>query len=260
MPTTAATMPALFLAHGTPMNALERNEFTDDWHRLAAGVPRPRAILCVSAHWCTRGTFVTANERPPTIHDFRGFPEELFAARYPCPGDPPLAEEIAGMITTTTVRPTTEWGLDHGAWSVLVHLFPDADIPVLQLSLDLSRPADFHYSLGNELDALRDRRVLVIGSGNIVHNIGKWMRDPEGPFDWARDFDRTIARALAAGDDETLIHYQRAPGAAEAVPTAEHYLPLLYIAGMRRDGEAVSTSSFSPDSLGHCSMRSARIG
>lgn len=253
-------LPSLFLAHGTPMNALSDTPFSRDWQKLATAATTPTAILCISAHWCTRGTFVTANSRPPTIHDFRGFPQALFDVQYSCPGHPQLAEKIAASVDCASVQASQDWGLDHGSWSLLVHLFPEANIPVLQLSLDLSQPPEFHFQLGKELAWLRDEGVLVIGSGNIVHNIAKWMSDPNGPFDWARDFDQRIAQALRDGDDDTLIHYQRLPCAADAVPTAEHYLPLLYIAGMRRPGDKLTMSDFPPTSLEQCSMRSLRYG
>ncbi len=252
--------PALFLAHGTPMNALAPNAFSEDWQRLCAGIERPRAILCISAHWCTRGTFVTANQQPPTIHDFGGFPQPLFDVRYPCPGDPALATSIAKQLAPTTIGLSNDWGLDHGSWSLLVHLFPEADIPVLQLSLDLTQAPRFHYELGKALGYLREEGVLVIGSGNIVHNIAKWIHNPGGPFDWAREFDQRIARALSEGDIDTVIDYHKLPHADDAVPTVEHYLPLLYIAAMQRPGEPLTMSDFAPESLEHCSMRSLRVG
>jgi 4,5-DOPA dioxygenase extradiol len=250
-------LPTLFLAHGNPMNALSDNVFSQDWKTLLGDVV-PQAILVVSAHWCTRGTFVTGNARPPTIHDFGGFPQALFDMQYPCPGDPQLAAAIARSLPSAAV--TADWGLDHGSWSLLVHLFPGADIPVLQLSLALDQPARHHFELGRALAPWRDRGVLIIASGNIVHNIRKWMLEPNGDPAWAIAFDRYIASAIERRDWDAVIDYHNGPSAREAVPTVEHYLPLLYAAGAASDTDAIRMSAFAPTTLEFASMRSIRFG
>lgn len=251
------TLPSLFLAHGNPMNALAPNVFSNDWQTLLADT-RPEAVLVISAHWCTRGTFITSNARPPTIHDFGGFPQALFDMQYPCPGEPELASAIARSLPVP-VQLSEDWGLDHGAWSVLVHLFPQADIPVLQLSLALDQPEQYHFGLGQALRPWREQGVLVIGSGNIVHNLRKWLREPEGDPAWAIEFDTYIANAIARRDWQSIIRYQDGPYARDAVPTVEHYLPLLYAAGAA-DNEPVTMSSFKPTTLELASMRSIRFG
>jgi len=252
------TLPSLFLAHGNPMNALSANVFSKDWQTLLAGA-RPRAILVVSAHWCTRGTLITGNQRPATIHDFGGFPQALFDMQYPSPGDPALAAEIAASLPVP-VGVSDDWGLDHGTWSVLVHLFPEADIPVLQLSLAPDQPAEYHFRLGQALRPWRERGVLIIGSGNIVHNLRKWMQEPQGDPSWAIAFDSYIATAITKRDWPALIHYQNGPNARDAVPTVEHYLPLLYCAGAAQEDDPIKMSSFSPSTLEFVSMRSVRFG
>jgi len=254
-----APLPALFLAHGNPMNALENNAFTQDWQRLLGDTPHPRAILVISAHWCTRGTFITGNERPPTIHDFRGFPPELFAINYPCPGEPLLAHEIAQALPVP-VTVAQDWGLDHGTWSLLVHLYPKADVPVLQLSLALDQPAAYHLQLGAALRSLRERGILIIGSGNIVHNIQRWLQDPHGDPRWAIAFDDYIAEAIRRRDWQTVMAYQHGPFAREAVPTIEHFLPLLYVLGCCDENDAVTMSQFERVDIGNASMRSVRVG
>jgi 4,5-DOPA dioxygenase extradiol len=233
-------MPALFIGHGSPMNALEDNMFTRGWRDVAATLPRPRAILCISAHWESRGTWVQAAAAPQTIHDFRGFPQALFDVRYPAPGDPALARRIAAMIKSVKVEKTQDWGLDHGAWSVLRVLFPHADIPTLQLSIDSAQPGAFHYALGRELAALRDDGVLILGSGNIVHNLRTLnFRDPR-PTDWAVRFDDAVRARIAEHEHADLIDWTRLDAqAALAVPTPEHYLPLLYVLGAQRADDAL---------------------
>lgn len=226
-------MPALFIGHGSPMNTLERNGFTEAWRKMGRQLPRPRAVLVVSAHWYFGATAVTAMARPRTIHDFYGFPDTLFAFDYPAPGAPDVAGEVAEAL-----RPTwcgldhDQWGLDHGAWSVLAHLYPEADVPVLQLSLNALKPLDYHVDLGRRLAALRDRGILVVASGNVVHNLGRirWDR-PDMGFDWAERFDEAAVRQLAEapGDVLRLVAH---PDYAAAVPTPEHFIPLLYVAGM----------------------------
>lgn len=226
-------MPALFVGHGSPMNALEHNRFTEAWHAIGRSVPRPRAILAVSAHWMTSVPTVTAMEQPRTIDDFWGFPPELSAVRYPAPGSPELAAEVAELVAPTPVGlDTHEWGLDHGTWSVLVHMFPDADIPVVQLSLATSFAAADHIALGAALNPLRERGVLVVGSGNVVHNLRRidWST-PDGAFDWAVSFDEA-ARHLMTSRPADIAELARHPAYGAAVPTDEHLLPLYYLAGM----------------------------
>lgn len=251
------SQPALFLAHGNPMNALHSNQFTDDWCRLAGGA-RPKAIVCVSAHWYTRGSFITANERPATLHDFSGFPRALSEVRYPCPGSPALAAEIC-QRSAGIIQASLDWGLDHGTWSLLVHLYPDADIPVLQLSLDSAATPESLFQLGQSLQWLRDEEVMMIGSGNIVHNLQRWLHHPDGPFDWARDFDQAIAAALVERDDLALMQYSSLPGAELAVPTPEHFLPLLVIAGLRRPTDQLNMTNYPTNSMEYCSMRSLSL-
>jgi 4,5-DOPA dioxygenase extradiol len=241
------------------MNALERNRYTDAWNALGAALPVPRAILVVSAHWYVRGVAVTASERPRTIHDFYGFPRDLYAIRYEAPGDPQLAGRIADMLGTLDVTIDESWGLDHGAWSVLVHMFPDAEIPVLQLALDATRPPEFHWALGAALSPLRDDGVLVLGSGNVVHNLK--LLDPyrPGAFDWAERFDEHVRRAIDAGDREALVRYEAHPDGALAVPTPDHYLPLLYACALRAPSDPVTTVVDGMEA-GSLSMRAIRVG
>ena len=225
-------MPAAFLGHGSPMNALERNRFSDAWRAFGASVPRPRAILMVSAHWYVNTTAVTAMARPRTIHDFYGFPQALFDVRYPAPGLPELAEEVAEAAKPDHVGADRDgWGLDHGTWSVLVHAFPDADVPVVQLSIDARRPPAFHFELGARLAALRERGVLLVGSGNVVHNLGAidW-KQPDGAFDWNRRFDAHVRETMTMRPDGAVALAEHRDYAMSA-PTPEHFLPLLYIAG-----------------------------
>lgn len=229
----ATSMPAAFLGHGSPMNALERNRFTAAWRAFGASVPRPRAILAVSAHWHVDVLAVTAMPRPRTIHDFHGFPQALFDVQYPAPGLPELAEEVADAVAPDRVGADVDgWGLDHGTWGVLVHAFPDADIPVVQLSLDARKPLDWHLALGARLAPLRERGVLVLGSGNVVHNLRAidW-KQPYGAFDWNRRFD-DATQLLMAERPHALPSLASHPDYRLAVPTDEHFLPLLYLAGL----------------------------
>lgn len=252
-----STMPALFIGHGTPMNALEDNRFTRDWQQLAKDIPRPRAILALSAHWVTHGLQVTAMEKPRTIHDFGGFPPQLFAQQYPSPGAPELAVSIAARHDAILDQ---HWGLDHGTWAPLLKLFPAADIPVLQLSLDANRDMDQHVELARSLNWLRDDGVLILGSGNIVHNIRKWMTNPH-PADWAIEFNAAAVQYAHAGDIEALKYLPAShPHGRDAVPTLEHYLPFLYLCAMRRPGEALRFSEFEEIALDTSSMHSMRIG
>ena len=257
----STAMPAAFLGHGSPMNALERNRYTEAWRAFGASVPRPRAILMVSAHWYVNATAVTAMATPRTIHDFYGFPPELFAMRYPAPGLPALAEEVADAVQPDYVGADLDsWGLDHGTWSVLVHAFPAADVPVVQLSINARQPPDYHARLGERLAALRTRGVLLMGSGNVVHNLRAMARDqPDGAYDWARRFDehaREVVTTRAADAPALMTH----PDFLRAAPTPEHFLPLLYITGFAAGvGEApkVLVDGYSYGSL---SMTSYTIG
>jgi 4,5-DOPA dioxygenase extradiol len=230
---STAPMPAVFLGHGSPMNALESNRFTEAWRAFGAAVPRPRAILAVSAHWFIHSTAVTAMARPKTIHDFYGFPKPLFEVDYPAPGLPELADEIAEVVQPTWVgRDHDSWGIDHGTWSVLVHAFPQADVPVVQLAINALKPFDFHLELGAKLAPLRERGVLVLGSGNVVHNLRamNW-RTPDAAFDWAQRFDEA-ARETMTGTPANAPALADHADYAAAAPTAEHFVPLLYLAGL----------------------------
>ncbi len=226
-------MPAAFVGHGSPLNALDRNRYTDAWRSFGRSLPRPRAILAISAHWYINATAVTAMGEPKTIHDFFGFPDELFALRYPAPGDPEFAAEVVELVAPTWVGADVDsWGLDHGTWSILVHMFPAADIPVVQLSIDASKPFEYHVALGAQLAALRQRGVFILGSGNVVHNLGllEWNQ-PEAAFDWAREFDDT-ARSLMTGSPGDAADLQQHDHYRLAAPTPDHFIPLLYIAGV----------------------------
>lgn len=247
-------MPAIFFGHGSPMNTLARNRYTEAWRRLRETVPKPEAILAISAHWLTRGTAVTAMATPKTIHDFGGFPQALFDVRYPAAGDPALAERVRTLLAPTPVRLDQSWGLDHGTWSVLAHVYPDAGVPVVQLSMDGTQPAQFHYDTGRRLAPLRDEGVLVIGSGNVVHNL-MLMRRGEGvpAFDWAVRFNDKVRAALASGNHRALIEFEKmGEDARLSVPTPEHYLPLLYIAALQAEGESmtVAVDGYEAGSLG----------
>jgi 4,5-DOPA dioxygenase extradiol len=236
------SMPALFLGHGNPMNALQSNGYTRAWAALARQLPRPRAILCVSAHWYAEGTAVTAMARPRTIHDFGGFPRELYDVTYPAPGDAALAARVAQLLAPLSVDMDESWGLDHGAWSVLCHMFPAATIPVVQLRIDETQPPALHYELGKRLSALRDEEILIVGSGNVVHNLHAyaWGRHSIDPFDWAARFESRARELLLAGDTGPLVDYEMlGPDATLSVPTPEHYLPLLYVVATRRAGERI---------------------
>jgi 4,5-DOPA dioxygenase extradiol len=228
-----ALMPAAFIGHGNPMNALETNRYTQSWHALGAAVPKPRAILVISAHWYINATAVTAMPRPRTIHDFYGFPQELFDVSYPSPGLPSLAEEISEVVEPTWIGADLDsWGIDHGTWSVLVHAFPDADIPVVQLSINGEKDLDYHLELGAKLAPLRERGVLIVGSGNVVHNLGGVDRRlPESGFDWAQRFDEE-AKSRMASDPAEVATLDGHPDFRNAVPTPDHFIPLLYLAGL----------------------------
>lgn len=248
------TMPLLFVGHGNPMNAIEDNTYSRSWREMATKLPKPKAILCVSAHWETSGTFVTAMKSPRTIHDFGGFPQALFDAQYPAPGSPEVAQETAKEVKKTTVGLDEKWGLDHGTWSVLLPMYPKADIPVLQLSLDYTQPPEYHYELAKELTKLRERGVLILGSGNIVHNL-RMMKWNGGSYDWAEEFDAVAKEHIASGDHKPLIEYEKLGNAAKlSIPTNEHYLPMLYILALA--GKSTPTFFNETLDLGSVSMRS----
>jgi 4,5-DOPA dioxygenase extradiol len=255
-------MPAIFFGHGSPMNAIQDNAYSRAWRALGEALPRPKAILAVSAHWYLPATRVTAMTQPRTIHDFGGFPHELRRVSYPAPGDPALARRAQDLLQPLPVGLDESWGLDHGTWSVLRHVFPQADLPVIQLSIDETRTAAFHHDLGRRLGPLRDEGVLIVGSGNLVHNLHAyaWGDPSVEPHDWARRFEDRARRALQAGDHEALVGYESwGKDAVLAAPTPEHYLPLLYVLGLRRPGEAVSFPVEGFDG-GSVSMLSVRLG
>jgi 4,5-DOPA dioxygenase extradiol len=249
-------MPALFVGHGNPMNAIMLNEFHKRWQRMGEELPRPKAILMVSAHWLTNGTFVTAMEHPKTIHDFGGFPKALFDQQYPAPGSPDLAKETMSLIKSASVKDDHQWGLDHGTWSVLLPMYPKADIPVVQLSIDYGKPPQYHYELAKELKELRKKGVLIVGSGNIVHNLGMVDFENKTRYDWAYEFDEKIAGFINKGDHKAVIEYDKLGTVARmAVPTNDHYLPLLYTLGLQDNKDSVHYFNDTMDA-GSVSMRS----
>jgi 4,5-DOPA dioxygenase extradiol len=254
-------MPAVFIGHGTPFNALQTNRFTEAWSAFGRQIPRPRAILAVSAHWYIGATAATAMSRPPTVHDFYGFPPDMYEISYPAPGDPSLAAALQELIAPVWLQSDTDqWGLDHGTWSVLVHMFPSADIPVVQLSIDGRQPPKYHLGLGKRLRPLRDAGVLVMGSGNIVHNLRLMDRSlpGDGPK-WASRYDAMIQRYVHDGDDEALVAYEQHPDSELAVPTPDHYLPLLYSVGLRHSDDASEVIVDGLD-IGCVSMTSVKFG
>ena len=257
-------MPVLFLGHGSPMNAIEENEFVRGFRSVAAGLPKPRAILCVSAHWETRGTFVTAMPNPPTIHDFGGFPKALFDVQYPAPGSPTLARETKALVRKTEVGLDDKWGLDHGAWSVIKHLYPKADVPVIQMSLDHYQTPEYHYELARELSSLRRKGIIIIGSGNMVHNLGMVAWDKlnavDYAYDWAREASEKMKRFILEGDHQSLVKFRSQGKAFElAIPTPEHFLPLLYTLALKDEKDEVSL--FNDKAVaGSLTMTSVRIG
>ena len=256
-------MPVLFIGHGSPMNAIEQNEFTRTWQSLGKELPKPKAILCVSAHWLTRGTHVTAMPKPRTIHDFGGFPKALFDVEYPASGNPALAKEVADNITSTTVGlDTHEWGFDHGSWSVVKPMYPDADIPLLQLSIDYHKPPQYHYDLAKELAFLRKKGVLIVGSGNMVHNLGMatWQNLNSPGFDWAIEMNDIFKKNINDGNHKPLIDYRSLGKIADlAIPTPDHYYPLLYSLALQEKDEKVSI--FNDKAVaGSLTMTSVRIG
>lgn len=255
-------MPAIFFGHGNPMNALADNEYTRTWRTIGQSVPRPREILCISAHWYVPLVAVTAMERPRTIHDFGGFPRELFEVEYPATGSPELAERVIGLLGDHVMKDTDQWGLDHGTWSVLCHVFPEADVPVVQLSINEAEPAAVHYQLAQRLAPLRDEGVLVIGSGNLVHNLHTyaWGNEVREPFDWALRFEEKARSLMATGDHPPLVAYEElGRDAMLSAPTPDHYLPLLYVLALQRSGDKVSFPVEGFDG-GSISMLSVRVG
>jgi|SRR5690606_10891714 4,5-DOPA dioxygenase extradiol len=257
-------MPVLFLGHGSPMNAIEENEFVQGFRRIGKDIEKPKAILVVSAHWETPGTYVTAMDMPPTIHDFGGFPQELFDVQYPAPGSPELALLTKEIITSTDVHLDDKWGLDHGAWSVIKHLYPEADVPVIQMSIDIRQPPAYHYALAKELALLRHKGVLIVGSGNMVHNLHmvSWqhLNSVGYAYDWAREVDETIKEHLRSGNHNPLIEYHNQGKAFQlAIPTPEHYLPMLYTLALQEKEEDLSI--FNDKALGgSLTMTSFKIG
>jgi 4,5-DOPA dioxygenase extradiol len=235
-------MPVLFLGHGSPMNAIEENTFVKGFREIAGTFPKPNAIICISAHWFTKGTFVTAMDHPKTIHDFGGFPDALFNVQYPAPGSPELAKKTQEVINQTNVTADFDWGLDHGTWSVVKHLYPKADVPVIQLSIDYTKPAQYHYELAAQLKVLRNKGVLIIGSGNIIHNLGlvdfRNINKPNYGFDWAIEAHSKINGYLREKNYQPLIDYAKQGKAFQlAIPTAEHYLPMIYTLGLQVKGD-----------------------
>ncbi len=255
-------MPAIFFGHGNPMNALMDNAYSRAWANIGEELPRPKAVLAISAHWYLPATAVTGAPSPRTIHDFGGFPKELYEVQYPAPGSPELARRVQELLSPTNVALDQRWGLDHGTWSVLCHVFPQADVPVVQLSLDETQPPEFHYELGKRLAPLRDEGVLLMGSGNLVHNLHTyaWGGHRVEPFDWAIRFEERARQALLTGDDHTLVAYEDlGRDATLSIPTPDHYLPLLYVIATRREGEPVSFPVEGVDG-GSVSMLTVRIG
>lgn len=256
-------MPLLFLGHGSPMNAIEENEFVTGFRNISNEISKPKAILCISAHWETNGTFVTAMEKPETIHDFGGFPKALFDVQYPAHGSPELALETKKLVTKTNIKLNHDWGLDHGSWSVIKHLYPEADVPVIQMSLDYNQPPQYHFELAQQLSKLRDKGVLIIGSGNIVHNLGMvdWKRlNEQFAYDWALEVNDTIKSFILDDNFKNLINYKSNGKAFEqAIPSPEHYLPLLYILALKEKNEKTFIFNDKPIA-GALSMTSLKIG
>jgi len=255
-------MPTMFFGHGNPMNALLDNAYTRGWSQMGASVAKPHAIVCISAHWYTAGSAVTAQQAPRTIHDFGGFPRELFAVEYPAPGEPAIAARVRALLHPVDVAMDTGWGLDHGTWAVLCHAFPKADVPVVQLSIDKTKPAAFHYACGKALRPLRDEGVLVIGSGDIVHNLHTyaWGAHPVAPYDWALRFEAKARALIVARDHDPLVDYETlGKDALLAVPTPDHYLPLLYVLGAGDPDDAIAFPVEGIDG-GSVSMLSLQLG
>jgi 4,5-DOPA dioxygenase extradiol len=255
-------MPAIFFGHGNPMNAVEHNAYTKGWDTIGTSVLRPKAVLAVSAHWYIPGTSVTAMSSPRTIHDFGGFPRELYEIEYPAPGSPELAWRVKELLAPVSVKLDDSWGLDHGTWSVLRHVFPNADVPIVQLSIDQKQSASFHYEIGKRLTTLREEGILIIGSGNLVHNLYAyaWDRSAVKPFDWAVRFEQRVHDLLLAADDGPLVAYESLGRDAKlSIPTPDHYLPFLYVIALRGEGEKVSFPVEGIDG-GSVSMLTVQLG
>ncbi len=260
--TSNSLMPVVFVGHGNPMNAITRNPYAEGWYTTGASMPKPRAILCVSAHWYIRGVKVTAMNKPRTIHDFGGFPQELYDVQYPAPGSPELAAQVAEMLQPLNIELDQTWGLDHGTWAVLVHMFPQADIPVVQLSIDRTQPASFHYDLGQRLAPLRNENVLILTSGNLVHNLHSyaWGGKPGMAYDWAVEFEALARGLIEKHDHQSLIAYDSLGRTAMlSIPTPDHYLPFLYAISLCQGDEPLSYPVQGFDG-GSVSMLSVRIG
>lgn len=237
-------MPVLFVGHGSPMNGIEDNQFSRNWAKIASEIPKPKAVLVISAHWLSDGTRITAMDFPPTIHDFGGFPQALFDVQYPAPGNPEIAIETASILKSFHVELDHDWGLDHGAWTVVRHMYPDANIPVLQLSIDYNKGPQYHYDLSRQLHSLRKKGILIMGSGNMVHNLRMvaWnkLNEPEYGYDWAFELNDKFKNLIASRNHQDLINFGRiSPNIHLAIPTAEHYLPLIYTLGLQSDKEDV---------------------
>lgn len=257
-------MPVLFMGHGSPMNAIEDNVFSKRWSEMGKTITKPKAVLCISAHWLTKGTFITAMDKPRTIHDFGGFPKALFDVQYAAPGNPALASETIGLIKSTNVGLNHDWGLDHGTWSVVKHMYPDADIPVLQFSIDFTQPMQYHYDLAKELSELRKKGVLIIGSGNMVHNLGMvaWdkLNEANYGYDWAIEMNETFKKLIREGNHKALIEYDKlGKSAMLSIPTSDHYIPLLYALALQDSKDEVEIFN---DTLvgGSLTMTSLSIG
>ena len=258
----ANLMPAIFFGHGNPMNAIGHNGYTEAWQRIGEQTLRPKAVLSISAHWYVPETGVTISTNPRTIHDFGGFPRELYQVQYPAPGDPALARRVQQLLAPLDVRLDDSWGLDHGTWSVLKHVYPAADIPVVQLSIDETRPASFHFELARKLAPLRDEGVLIAGSGNIVHNLHTyaWGRHPQEPYDWALRFEAMAREMMQTGEFAPLINYEKlGRDAALSIPTPDHYLPLLYVLATKQQRESVRFPIEGVDG-GSISMLAVQVG
>ena len=258
----AEVLPAIFFGHGNPLNAVLENRYTAAWRQIGTKVSRPKAILSISAHWFVPGTGVTISTSPRTIHDFGGFPQELYQVQYPAPGDPALARRVQNMLKPLPVGFDDSWGLDHGTWSVLRHVYPNADVPVVQLSIDEAQPASVHFEIGRRLAPLRAEGILIVGSGNLVHNLHAyaWGRHMPDPYDWAIHFETEAKQMMLAGEYKPLIDYEHlGPEALLSIPTPDHYLPLLYVIGSRQEGEVITFPIEGVDG-GSISMLTAKVG
>jgi 4,5-DOPA dioxygenase extradiol len=258
----AEILPAIFFGHGNPMNALLDNSYTAGWRQIGKQSPKPKAILSISAHWFVPGTGVTISTSPRTIHDFGGFPQELYQVQYPAPGDPGFARRVQELLQPLPVEFDTSWGLDHGTWSVLKHVYPDADVPVVQLSIDETQPASFHFEIGRRLAPLRGENILIVGSGNLVHNLHAyaWGRHMPDPYDWAIRFEQEAKAMMVASEYKPLIDYESlGPEAMLSVPTPDHYLPMLYVLASRQEGEVITFPIEGVDG-GSISMLTVQVG